>query len=576
MVANISFIGLNSNFDSGSLISQLVQLETQSRVLPLEIKKQELQSEKTFLDNVSSDVGDLTTEIDYDDIKDGTTSLAPKSITTTDEDEDYVAVTADDDAAVQSFDLEITQLATSTVRKSDTSIRNTLTNASAISSANFKGGVTLSDGTVTINGETRTYTEDGTPTLSDIETFLSGFSGVTGTFNTTTGKFDLTGVTSLGSPGDTSNMLEALGLNNAIISGGNVSGLKNLEAVTAATELFTLGVTGTTLTVNGQAITYDPSSGGDTIQDLLDSINNSASAKVDASFDALNGEIILTNTDTGALSLTVSSDGDASALNLNNASSETLGNNAEFSISTLYGGATLSSNSNTVEGLIAGVTLELKDETTSPITIGIAEDSSGYKDRMDAILTEVNGLLSRLKDQNDSFSRGFISRIKTTLTKIVGVSGTDTYTSFIELGLKSQLDGEGNFTGYTIDDDLFDAAFDAAPDEMNKTLWGDSTDTDSIFSSLSNGDKGIMVQLVELLNSYVDPDVSTNGIIYQVKDSIDNQIDSVDDSIERAEASIESMEIRLRKQFAQLDVINSQYQQQQAAVAGLVAQTQQG
>lgn len=571
MVANVSFIGLNSSFDSGSLISQLVDLETRSRVQPLERKKQDLQAENTFLGNVATSVGNFRTKIDYDDIKTGDTSLAPKLVTSTDSDNEFVEVTTDDDAAIQTFNIEVSQLATNTVRKSDTSIKVDLTNASAISDANFKGGVTLSDGTVTINGETLTYADDGTPTIADIETFLSGFAGVTATYNTGTGKFDLTGVTSLGSSGNTSNMLSALGLKNATISGGNVTGIKNLEAVAVSAELDALGITGTTLTINGTDITYDPSPGGDTIQDLLDAINNNSTVKVDASYDSINGEIILANTETGALSITLSSDGDVSALNLSNPASETLGDNAEFTISTLNGGATLVSNSNTVEGLVQGVTIELKQVTTAAVTIGVSEDPTGYKDRINDILSAANSMLAGLKANDSSFSRSLISRIKTTLTSIAGVNGTDGFTSFIELGLNSTLDGEGNFTGYSIDTDIFDAAFASAPDELNKILWGDSSDTDSIYPGLSNGDTGIMVQLVSLLNSYVDEDVSSNGIITQVQDSITSQIKSVDTSIERAEASIEAMEIRLRRQFAQLDVVNAEFQQQQAAVSSLSA-----
>jgi len=397
---------------------------------------------------------------------------------------------------------------------------------------------------------------------------------VTATYNTGTGKFDLTGVTSLGSSGDTSNMLEALGLKNATISGGNVTGIKNLEAVSVSAELSSLGITGSTLTVNGTDITYDPSVGGDTIQDLLDAINNNSSVQVDASYDSINGEIILSNTETGALSITLSSDGDVSALNLNNPTSETLGNNAEFTISTLNGGTTLVSNSNTVEGLIQGVTLDLNKVTTEPITIGIAEDPSGYKTRLNNILSAANSMLSGLKAQDSSFSRSFIARIKNVLGSIAGVNGVDSFTSFIELGLKSTLDGNGNFTGYSLDETTFDDAFASAPDELNKILWGDSSDTDSIYSGLSNGDTGIMVQLVALLDSYVDPDVSSNGIIVQVQDSLTSQIKSVEDSKERAQASIDAMEARLRKQFSQLDVVNAQYQQQQAAVSSLAAQSQ--
>lgn len=561
---------MNSTFDSASLIDQLVNLEVQNKINPLRTKKTELQRENTFLDAVATNVGQVKTAVNYNAIKDGSTSLSPKSVTSNDTDNEHLTVTADDTAVAQTFEVEVSQLATNTIRKSNQAIRNDLTSASLTSVANFKGGVTLSDGTVTINGVTQTFTAS-TNTIGEIETFLGTFAGVTATYNTGTGKFDLTGITSLGSSGDTSNMLSALGLNNAQISGGNVTGIQNLEAAKPSATLTSLGVTGTTLTVNGANITYDPNT--DTLQTLVTKVNNSAAAKVSASYDSINGEIILTNKDTGALSITVSSNGDISPLNLNNIGSETLGDNAEFSISTLNGGTTLVSNSNTVEGLITGVTLDLSKVTTGPVTITIAEDASGYRTKVDAILTSVNTLIQRLNQTDSSFSRNMISRIKSIMGSIAGVDGVDTYTSFIEVGLKSNLDADGNFTGYSLETDLFDDAFADAPDELNKILWGNSDDADSIFDSLSDGDHGILVQLQDLLDNYVDPDVPTDGLISQVQESINSQIATVDDRIERTQTSIDSMEARMRKQFSQLDLINAQFQQQQSAIASLVNQS---
>ncbi|MCE2928666.1 MAG: hypothetical protein LW817_03440 [Candidatus Caenarcaniphilales bacterium] len=37
--SNVSFLGLNSNFDSAGLVEQLVNVETQAKVRPLQTKK---------------------------------------------------------------------------------------------------------------------------------------------------------------------------------------------------------------------------------------------------------------------------------------------------------------------------------------------------------------------------------------------------------------------------------------------------------------------------------------------------------------------------------------------------------
>jgi flagellar hook-associated protein 2 len=567
--SKVNFLGLNSNFDSASLVNQLVDLEVQNRIQPLRTKKTALQRERSSLDTVSTNVRDLKTAISYNSIKDGSKSLAPKKVTTNDSAKEFVSITATDSAVAQNFNIYVDKLATNTIRKSNQAIKNDLTTASPTSSANFKGGVTLTDGTVTINGETKTFTSTNDD-IAEIETFINSFSGVTGTFNTTTGKFDLTGINSLGSSGDTSNMISALGLNNAQITSGNVTGIQNLEAVKPSATLGSIGVTGTKLTINGTDISYDPAT--DTLQSIVTKINNSSGAKVSASYDPINGEMIMTNKTTGALSITTSSNGDISALNLNNAGSETLGANAEFRISTLNGGTTLVNNSNTISGLITGVTINLSKVSTNSISVNITEDSSAYKTTVDEIIRNVNRLNTLLKNTNTTFTNNLSARMRNILTSIAGVNGTDNYTSMIDIGLKSNLDSEGKFTGYSLDATLFNKAFESAPDELNKILWGNSSDAKSIFPALSNGNKGILVQVQELLDSYIDPNVPANGLISKVQETLSSQIKSVDTRIEQTQDSIDSMETRMRRQFSQLDLITSQYQQQQSALSGLMAQ----
>jgi hypothetical protein len=69
----------------------------------------------------------------------------------------------------------------------------------------------------------------------------------------------------------------------------------------------------------------------------------------------------------------------------------------------------------------------------------------------------------------------------------------------------------------------------------------------------------------------VDPKVPANGLVSKVQDNLTSQLKSVDSKIERTQRSIDNMEERMRKQFSQLDVITSQYQQQQSALSGLMS-----
>ncbi len=267
MSGSISFTGLNTNFDSGSLIQQLVDLETQSKVLPLQIKQQDLERENQFLGNVSNSLNSIADVLDFTDVIRGRESLAPKKITSSDTENEFVSVSTTDEAVPQSFDLEVLQLATNTVRKSADNLSLGITTASQLTDINLKGFRNINSGAVTINGETLEYTEaartilksaasltpptvidettilnnanfaDGvsltngtitingeeqsfslnpsTATVQDLLDFLEGFSGITGA-SLNNGQIRLEGISSISA--GTSNLYDALGFDEENIS----------------------------------------------------------------------------------------------------------------------------------------------------------------------------------------------------------------------------------------------------------------------------------------------------------------------------------------------------------------------
>jgi flagellar hook-associated protein 2 len=563
---SVSFLGLNSSFDSATLVNQLISLEVQSKINPLQVKKQNLNVEKSFLTGTESSIKSLQSTLKISNIGNGYSEIVPKKVNSSDSSNTYLAVTATEDAVSQSFTVNVSKLASNTVKKSAASVSAGVTGASLLQDIALKGGMTLTNGTVTINGTTQTMTMNtATNTVNNMLGFFNSFAGVTATLEPN-GHIKLTGVTSVGSSGDTSNVISALGLNNIAISGGAVEGIQNVNTPKLSTLLSSLGINGTTLTINGSNVTFNPAT--DTVKTLTDKINDNAGAQVDASYDSLNGKLVLTNKKTGALSITTSSSGSNIITQLG-LTSETLGNNAEFTVSNLNGGATIVNNSNTVTGLIEGVTLNLKQVTTGPVSISIQDDSNAYATQVKGILDQVNSIIKKLSADGSSFSRGLISQLKSTMTTYFSGSTNDPFKAGVSIGISSSLDGDNKFSGYTLDETKFTNALTTSTAGVNTLLYGK---TGTVVPALDDGSSGLLVKLNDILNSYVDPSVPTAGVISQVVSSVGSQIKSTNDKINKTQASIDAYEARLKSQFAQLDVLNSQMQQQQSALNGLISQ----
>jgi len=401
----------------------------------------------------------------------------------------------------------------------------------------------------------------GTDTnFGDILDFLNNnFSGVTASL--LNGKVSLTGLSSLGSAGDTSNLLSALGLKNAKITAGSATGIQNVSIPKATSTLADIGITGTSFSINGKEISFDPNT--DTINSLITKINNDSDVKAKASYDILNGTFTLKNNQTGALSIPLSSS-NSNILSVFSLNSEELGNNAEFQISTLNGGETLVSNTNTVSGLIPGISLELKEVTDTAINVSVFEDSSSYKTRLDEIVKQINDVTSFARTMKNREGKRFDSSIKALLGTAFDANDSNRYKAFVDIGFKSTLSPVDNkFSGYTIDSSVFSAALARDPNAVNKLLYGK---TDTEINPFDNGASGILVQLDSLLDSYLN---TTTGIFQAMNTNYDSQQKTLDSSIVRAQQSVDDYETRLVRQYAQLDSLNARMQQQQSAVASL-------
>jgi flagellar hook-associated protein 2 len=255
----------------------------------------------------------------------------------------------------------------------------------------------------------------------------------------------------LGAGDDTSNFLSAAHLVSTGIPGDLVSsvplGSVNTSATLANAHLgAALSGTGSFM-VNGQTITWDASK--DTISSVLNKINAS-SANVRAAYDPTSDSVTLTNTNTGSQSVALSNDtgGFLAAMHLmggsvSGVSQQTLGTTAQFSIN---GGAAIYSNSNTVTGVLNGVSINLA--TTGSTTLSVSQDTSTTVTNVQAFATAFNSLVdaidadTKYDSQNkkasvltgDSGVQGLADQIHELLSNAAS-SATGAYKTLGDLGI---------------------------------------------------------------------------------------------------------------------------------------------
>ncbi len=200
--------------------------------------------------------------------------------------------------------------------------------------------------------------------------------------------------------------------------------------------------------------------------------------------------------------------------------------------------------SNSINDIIPGVTLTLKDTGSSTITV-----SSNYEDvknKLKSFVEGVNDLIQTLREKmsideetgeegplyDSSVAESLIRDLQRGLLETVNNPyGPD---SLLELGVNFDRDGT-----ITFDEETFDNAMRENPEGVEKLLVGD--DDANI--------TGIAENLNDILQSYLGP----SGLIAIEQQGVENHIDSLEDEIARAEKYVDDYMYTLEQQFMALD-----------------------
>lgn len=289
---------------------------------------------------------------------------------------------------------------------------------------------------------------------------------------------------------------------------------------------------------------------GETLNDIRNKINQDANNPgITASIinEAGGSRLILTADETGADSAisVVTNDDD-----LNNADNTGLsrlfyvgnGTDDEFAreitgaadASLKVDGFDVTSASNSVTGVIEGVTIDLVASGSGQINV--SEDSESIGEKVQAFVDAYNAMRDEISTMygeggslnRDSTLRYMDQNILNIINSPVSTGGTYDYLS--QIGVTR--DKEGVLSLNTSD--------------LNDAL---GTDLDSVISIFADSTNGIAVRMEDYAKGLVDFD----GLITTREEGLNNRIQTLEDAKSRMELRLDAVEARLIRQFAALD-----------------------
>ena len=245
-----------------------------------------------------------------------------------------------------------------------------------------------------------------------------------------------------------------------------------------------------------------------------------------------------------------------------------------FGAGSLGGGFLVTSGSNTLSGVIEGVTIDLLAASDEQTTLTIERDDTSLSEGLQALVDAYNGLRDKA-DQYDSYDseslekgtlygnanlRSFISELTRIVTRDVdGLSGP--FRSLQDLGVS--IDGEGRLS------------FEA--EEFTEALSVDREGVEALLSATldeenagSNGELEIVEGLGPRLDALLENWLSPEGRLQTIQDGITDRLQRNDDSIAALQTRIQAERERLLREFYVMEQTLARLQSQSNALAGLV------
>ncbi len=559
-------------FDPNTVINGLLAVD-QLPIQNLQTQITNIQTNESIYKSIGTDVANLQSIAFNLTLQSNIQANAATSSNTS-----AATATANPSAQPGTYNVTVNTLATATTAASTAGIGQALTTANASSTAlsalNLGGTPTAGTFSVVVDGKVETVNVDPTKPLIDppgttppqgalsqlqaaIQAGLSdntatvnvGVSGDKVAISITGGDTTQTHTISFGAAGDSSNFLALMNLTTAQATGTTAgSGLAlgssanvgvaspnatlsqaNLATALTGTPDPTSGAATGSFSINGVSISWN--AGTDSLNSVIGRINSS-SAGVNAQYNSVTDQLVLTNKATGqtAINLADTSGNFLAAMNLapGTTGAQALGHNASITVNN----TTVTSTSNTFTNAAPGLSITALQPgasttlTVGPDVAGITKQVQSFVDAANKVLNDIN-----TTQQKDATSGTYSSLLgdptltglqNQLLTMITGrVSSSGAYQSLQDLGITTGAVGSvpGSTQTLTLDPTKLAAALTANPGQVAALFNG---------TTATNGFQGVAQQLNTYLFQQINPNV---GAFAQYQSTGDAQIKNLQGQI---------------------------------------------
>lgn len=534
---DLQVTGLASGMNWATVITELANAERAPEA-QWDDQISSLDAQNAAYTTIAGDLATLQTDIEAlqnSSLYTGTTSQSSNT--------DVATANSDSTAPLGTYTFNITQLATAAQLNGATNISQALSPSGDLSSvtigtAGFATPVTA--GTFSVDGAQVSIAT--TDSLQQVFSNIASATNntVTASYSPTTDEITLSSSNGspvvLGSAADTSNFLQVAQLYpNGTDSVSSSSALGHVQLGQSMTDAglstaITDGGNGQgEFTINGVAIDYDAST--DSIQDVLDDINNSADG-VTATYNTINNQFVLTNNTTGDVGISAQ-DVTGNFLAATGLSGGTLQSGQNL-LYTLDGGTqqlvsesnTITQESSSISGL--SVTASQKGSTTvnvtsdtGAITSAIQQFVSDYNSLQttitndSAVTTSSSGTVTPGVLTGDLTANGIASSLRSLVTgSVPGLTGAVSMLS--DLGIETN--GQNNTL-----------AVDTST--LSSTVAANINSVETLFTDPTNG-------LATQLNNFITDTTGANGTVTNHQASLTQQVTSLNTQISNLEAKI--------------------------------------
>lgn len=247
----------------------------------------------------------------------------------------------------------------------------------------------------------------------------------------------------------------------------------------------------------------------------------------------------------------------------------------------------ITNSSNTMDGVISGVTIDLKSASAEPVRLTIAQDQTSIETQIKSFVDSYNNLMKRIttqtryvaetKEKGPLLGDGTMISMRNAvvnqmLSKNRGFS--DTFEQLSDVGLTI---GTGGVL--TLDKDRFREAYEEDPESVEALFNRRAIDPDGNKIPVADGitgrdpnagavysELGVIPQIEQFIDVYVN---SINGVLTRKNESITDQIELQKKDIERINATLEIKRAKLTQQFAAMEQAIAQLQSQQSSLSSI-------